>query len=262
LLLSQQAFYLFSGGRERIEMPATIRKFTVRHQHQSVPKELQPIGSSLPAYDAGSTDSTANREKILHDRAMEAAKNPISGFAMTAFMMYMMGNQINIMTMMFLFYQVMAPFNAILNIDKTFAQFEPDGVKKHLPRTIFILGQCAIFGFLLYKLKGMGLLPTESSDWLAMWPIKEVSRPHFFVHIHLTPIFSAYGTVWGWVSVVALHFAPVAIMLSAFVCGYIAGVCLPLFGLFGHQLHGNSNVVAWIHLFFSCVHAMPCKNFE
>ena len=78
---------------------------------------------------------------------------------------------------MFLFYQVMAPFNAILNIDKTFSQFEPDGQKKHVPRTIFILGHCAIFGFLLYKLKGMGLLPTESSDWLAMWPVKEVSAP-------------------------------------------------------------------------------------
>ncbi len=112
---------------------------------------------------------------------MEAAKSPVSGFAMTAFMMYMMGNQINIMTMMFLFYQVMAPFNAILNIDKTFSQFEPDGVKKHLPRTLFILGQCAIFGFLLYKLKGMGLLPTESSDWLAMWPIKEVSDSNFLL---------------------------------------------------------------------------------
>jgi hypothetical protein len=162
-------------------MPPTIRKIVVRHQQTSVPKELQPIGCSFPAYDAGSTDSTTNREKILHDRAMEAAKSPVSGFAMTAFMMYMMGNQINIMTMMFLFYQVMAPFNAILNIDKTFSQFEPDGVKKHLPRTLFILGQCAIFGFLLYKLKGMGLLPTESSDWLAMWPIKEVSDSNFLL---------------------------------------------------------------------------------
>ncbi len=172
--LLQQVLFVLSAGHREACMPASTRKIVVRYQHHSVPKELQPIGSSFAVYDAGSTDSTTNREKILHDRAMEAAKSPVSGFAMTAFMMYMMGNQINIMTMMFLFYQVMAPFNAILNIDKTFSQFEPDGLKKHLPRTIFILGQCAIFGFLLYKLKGMGLLPTESSDWLAMWPIKEV----------------------------------------------------------------------------------------
>jgi len=163
------------AAAKKLSMPPTVRKFVVRHDDRNFePKDLQPVGSSLPPFDAASTDSTANREKILHDRAMEAAKAPVSGFAMTAFMMYMMGNQINIMTMMFLFYQVMAPFNAILNIDKTFSQFEPDHQKKHLPRTIFILGQCAIFGFLLYKLKGMGLLPTESSDWLAMWPVKEV----------------------------------------------------------------------------------------
>jgi hypothetical protein len=191
-------------------MPTTtIRKFIVRHDDKhSDSKELQPIGSSFAAYDAGSTDSTVNREKILHDRAMEAAKSPVSGFAMTAFMMYMMGNQINIMTMMFLFYQVMAPFNAILNIDKTFSQFEPDGHKKHLPRTIFILGQCGIFGFLLYKLKGMGLLPTESSDWLAMWPVKEVSWPCFSC-CQFHAIFPADGTVWGWISFVILSFAPI-----------------------------------------------------
>ena len=113
-----------------------------------------------------------------------------------------MGNQINIMTMMFLFYQVMAPFNAILNIDKTFSQFEPDHQKKHLPRTIFILGQCAIFGFLLYKLKGMGLLPTESSDWLAMWPVKEVCLQLLYLRAFANAYLSAYGTVRGWISFV------------------------------------------------------------
>jgi hypothetical protein len=194
-------------------MPATIRKFVVRHdERHSDSKDLQPIGSSFAAYDAGSTDSTVNREKILHDRAMEAAKSPVSGFAMTAFMMYMMGNQINIMTMMFLFYQVMAPFNAILNIDKTFSQFEPDGQKKHVPRTIFILGQCAIFGFLLYKLKGMGLLPTESSDWLAMWPVKEVSAPRCppsccYVTVFLCSRWSCLGADFPCSAAVRVQFA-------------------------------------------------------
>jgi hypothetical protein len=180
-------------------MPPTIKKFIVRHDDKYFePKELQPVGSSLGAFDAGSTGSPANREKILLDRAMEAAKAPLSGFAMTAFMMYMMGNQINIMTMMFLFYQVMAPFNAILSMDKTFSQFEPDGHKKMLPRSIFILGQCAIFGFLLYKLKGMGLLPTESSDWLAMWPVKEVSLCTSFL-LAFTNCF--YSSRWNFLGV-------------------------------------------------------------
>jgi hypothetical protein len=204
-------------------MPATIRKFIVRHDDKNFePKELQPIGSSFAAYDAGSTDSTANREKILHDRAMEAAKSPVSGFAMTAFMMYMMGNQINIMTMMFLFYQVMAPFNAILNIDKAFSQFEPDGRKKHVPRTIFILGQCAIFGFLLYKLKGMGLLPTESSDWLAMWPVKEVSFSYLSSRAFVSrQLFSADGIVWGRLSTVMICVT----FFSATIVPGIMGAC-------------------------------------
>ena len=204
-LAESNIFSLSFRQHRTSSMPSTVRKFVVRHDDRNLePKDLQPVGSSLPPFDAASTDSTANREKILHDRAMEAAKAPVSGFAMTAFMMYMMGNQINIMTMMFLFYQVMAPFNAILNIDKTFSQFEPDRHKKHVPRTIFILGQCAIFGFLLYKLKGMGLLPTESSDWLAMWPVKEVHwLLPLFAHT-LMPFPSAYGTVWGRISFVKL----------------------------------------------------------
>jgi hypothetical protein len=89
-----------------------------------LPKVLQ---DSAPAgiFNSGSSGnsetanvSQQNRVQLLYRNAMAFAKSPFSSIFMTAFMMYMTGNSLQIFSIVMLVMAFWNPTQAILNVEK------------------------------------------------------------------------------------------------------------------------------------------------
>jgi len=100
---------------------------------------------------------------ILENRAWGIAKSPASSIFSTAFMGWMMGNQLSIYTMFFI---VFALYNPIKSLLGTNAQFLP--LQQQSAEATSFLPQKLVYAFLqlvalcigLYKAHSMGLVPT------------------------------------------------------------------------------------------------------
>ncbi len=56
-----------------------------------------------------------------------------------------------------------------MQTNTVFSRFESEGTKAKMwqVKIIYILMQCSLLALGIYKINGMGLLPTTRSDWLA-----------------------------------------------------------------------------------------------
>lgn len=86
------------------------------------------------------------------------------------FMLYMMGNGLQIFSIIMTLSGLMGPAQAILRSAAAFPP-DPDGkLTVWPPRLLYCLVHSVQLGFVLSKLAAMGLLPTEPSDWLSWAP--------------------------------------------------------------------------------------------
>ena len=83
--------------------------------------------------------------------------------------MYMSGNSLQIFSIMMTFMMFKNPIQSIMNTNQAFRNFETDGTKGALwgVKIVYILANCLLLGLGIWKVNGMGLLPTTTSDWLA-----------------------------------------------------------------------------------------------
>jgi hypothetical protein len=83
--------------------------------------------------------------------------------------MYMTGNTLQIFSIFMVFSLFKTPVMAILNIQKTFALFDTPGTSTRLigVKLTYILTNLMMLALGIWKVNGMGLLPTTKSDWLA-----------------------------------------------------------------------------------------------
>jgi hypothetical protein len=129
-------------------------------------------------------------------KAWDTAFIPAKSIPMNAFMLYMSGNSIQIfsimITVMLLWNSLssmIGALNGIIVLISVFKQFkrsttEPIGTfelvlslkdsQLILPLLVYVLLQGCNLGLGIWKLGGMGLLPTATSDWLAYLPPKMV----------------------------------------------------------------------------------------
>jgi hypothetical protein len=75
--------------------------------------------------------------------------------------MYMTGNTLQIFSVFMVFTLFKTPVLAVLGLQRTFAPFETPGTSGKL------LGVMLMLALGIWKVNGMGLLPTTTSDWLA-----------------------------------------------------------------------------------------------
>ena len=61
------------------------------------------------------------------------------------------------------------PIKGVMQTNTVFSRFESEGTKAKLwqVKITYILMQCSLLALGIYKINGMGLLPTTRSDWLA-----------------------------------------------------------------------------------------------
>ncbi|KAI9662804.1 MAG: hypothetical protein M1821_007850 [Bathelium mastoideum] len=106
-------------------------------------------------------------------KAWELAIAPAKQLPMNGIMMYMSGNSLQIFSIMMVWMLFKNPVTAIVNINPTFARFETEGTKANmlLVKLVFVATNLLALALGIWKVNGMGLLPTTRSDWLA-WEVE------------------------------------------------------------------------------------------
>jgi len=122
-------------------------------------------------------------DKLKLKKAWELAIAPAKQLPMNAFGMYMTGNSLQIFSIMMVFMLFKAPIQAILNIQPTFARLETESNRQQmvLVKLAFVACNAAALALGLWKVNGMGLLPTTRSDWLAWESAREVMERAVYV---------------------------------------------------------------------------------
>jgi ER membrane protein complex subunit 4 len=86
------------------------------------------------------------------------------------FMLYMMGNGLQIFSIIMTLSGLMGPVTAIWSSGNVFPK-DPDGkIMAWPPRLLYCSVHSVQLAFVVAKLQAMGLLPTEPSDWLSWAP--------------------------------------------------------------------------------------------
>jgi len=113
--------------------------------------------------------STEETDTLKVKKAWEVAIAPAKQLPMNAIGMYMTGNSLQIFSIMMVFMLFKAPVSAVFNIQNTFARFESENNRDKilLAKIAFIATNCLALALGIWKVNGMGLLPTTRSDWLA-----------------------------------------------------------------------------------------------
>jgi hypothetical protein len=100
-------------------------------------------------------------ETLKLKKAWEVAIAPAKQLPMNAIGMYMSGNSLQMFSIMMVFMLFKAPFQALMNINQTFARFETDSKKQEMLMVKAAFVGCNLLALALgtWKVNQMGLLP-------------------------------------------------------------------------------------------------------
>ncbi|KAF4126697.1 Protein of unknown function (DUF1077) [Geosmithia morbida] len=103
-------------------------------------------------------------------KAWEVALAPVKGLPMTAIMMYMSGNSLQIFSIMMVFMAFKNPLMGLVNTNQAFERFESESIAGQMlqVKLVYVACQLVALAVGIWKINAMGLLPTTRSDWL-MW---------------------------------------------------------------------------------------------
>ncbi|TGZ82581.1 hypothetical protein EX30DRAFT_305176 [Ascodesmis nigricans] len=127
-------------------------------------KKSKPHSSTTP-----NTTIDHDTDSLFVKKAWEVALAPAKSIPMNALMMYMSGNTLQIFSIMMTAMLFINPIRALTSVGQTFARFENERTRQRLwvVKLAFVALQIATVALGVWKVNGMGLLPTTRSDWLA-----------------------------------------------------------------------------------------------
>ncbi|KXH27743.1 hypothetical protein CSIM01_11580 [Colletotrichum simmondsii] len=102
-------------------------------------------------------------------KAWEVALAPVKNLPMTAIMMYMSGNSLQIFSIMMVFMAFKNPLMGLTAVNQAFERFESETNKAKMlqVKLAYVAMQFVALALAVWKVNSMGLLPTTRSDWLA-----------------------------------------------------------------------------------------------
>ncbi|CBQ71812.1 conserved hypothetical protein [Sporisorium reilianum SRZ2] len=162
---------------------------TSKSKAQDLPDPIgftDPDAISKKQSKSKSSSSTAVAQRadpaaLKMAKAWELAYSPAKSLPMNAIMLYMSGSGVQIFSMMAVGMLITGPLKGISSMNSSFDRLSSPGQSLLLPKVLFVLCQLAAIALGLYKCWSMGLLPTETSDWLA-W--RQPRTPLEFSPIH------------------------------------------------------------------------------
>ena len=94
-------------------------------------------------------------------KAWEVALAPVKGLPMTAIMMYMSGNSLQIFSIMMVFMAFKNPIMGLINTNQAFERFQSDGISGQMlqVKAVYVLMQLLALAVGVWKINAMGLLP-------------------------------------------------------------------------------------------------------
>jgi hypothetical protein len=100
-------------------------------------------------------------ETLKLKKAWEVALAPVKGLPMTAIMMYMSGNSLQIFSIMMVFMAFKNPLMGLMNTNQAFERFQSDSLSSQLLQVKFVYVVCQLvaLGVGIWKINAMGLLP-------------------------------------------------------------------------------------------------------
>ncbi|CAD7973191.1 unnamed protein product [Amoebophrya sp. A25] len=115
-------------------------------------------------------------KSFLDRKAWEAVMQPIQGVFMNMFMLWMMGSNPGIFGILMLSYSISGAIAQLKNVNNVFLPFSNQGVDCSFQKIAYVAVCVFVLGYLTYSASGMGLLPTQTGDWISKIlyvPIKE-----------------------------------------------------------------------------------------
>lgn len=114
-------------------------------------------------------------DQLKLKKAWEVALAPVKSLPMTFIMMYMSGNTLQIFSIMMVMMAFKNPIMGLINTNQAFERFETDSNKHQMlqVKLVYIAMQLVALAVGVWKINGMGLLPTTRSDWLAWEEMRE-----------------------------------------------------------------------------------------
>ncbi|KAL9001490.1 MAG: hypothetical protein Q9169_000065 [Polycauliona sp. 2 TL-2023] len=102
-------------------------------------------------------------------KSWEVALAPAKQLPMNAIMMYMSGNSLQIFSIMMVFMLFKNPLQSLMQTNAAFTKYETPRTRSKMwaVKAVYVLMNCVALGLGIWKVNGMGLLPTTRSDWLA-----------------------------------------------------------------------------------------------
>ncbi|KAH8596034.1 hypothetical protein B0O99DRAFT_593873 [Bisporella sp. PMI_857] len=119
--------------------------------------------------------TTEETDTLKIKKAWEVALAPVKQLPMTAIMMYMSGNSLQIFSIMMVGMAFKNPLMGLMATNQAFERFESEGTRSTLltVKAVYVAMQLLALALGVWKVNGMGLLPTTRSDWLAWETARE-----------------------------------------------------------------------------------------
>lgn len=146
---------------------APLGRKNLMHQEKELLTNGPGDSSSSGAASAMATSTQQQKalQAKLKSKAMALATQPGSQIAMSAFMMWMSGKNLNIFSINTTGMAVLSPLQNILSMEKIFGPMAEQNADVQLPKLIYLALNLVWLGIGLYKMTSMRLLPTTSADW-------------------------------------------------------------------------------------------------
>ncbi|CAK7266226.1 hypothetical protein SEPCBS57363_001988 [Sporothrix epigloea] len=132
-------------------------------------RDAKEIKAAATAAATKKQQTPEEMDTLKVKKAWEVALGPVKALPMTAIMMYMSGNSLQIFSIMMVFMAFKNPIMGILGTQQAFERFDTPSNRGQMlqAKLAFVAMQILALALGVWKLNGMGLLPTTRSDWLA-----------------------------------------------------------------------------------------------
>ena len=143
--------YKSTGNKVRLISLPLIAQLTISQ------KQL----SSLKTATVRAPPTTEETDTLKLKKAWEVALAPVKQLPMTAIMMYMSGNSLQIFSIMMVGMAFKNPLMGLMATNSSFERFESEGTKSQLlmVKAVYVAMQILALALGIWKVNGMGLLP-------------------------------------------------------------------------------------------------------
>lgn len=119
------------------------------------------------------TSKDRSNTRVIEAQAWAMSKSQVQPFFMNCFMMWMVGNQLNLWVILTVGYAVVRGVTGVLQVGSAFSKFPETGVDLTVPKLAYAGTQLANLAVAVYKIGTMGLLPLTSADWVSLLPVRQ-----------------------------------------------------------------------------------------